>query len=378
MSDRYRTRWERRQAKWQARQAKWEARAARHEAYRVGYEARRAARRARWEARRTRDRGQQAPNRSTMPTMGAFGGLFLLLGLFFAFLYPGVGALASLVLCLIPGAAMLMPWLLWALNRSRRLTDWGEPRAAGSGQETPQAVEVQRDDPAPVRQVEPLAAPRAAPAHTQSVEPPPAARTSNLDPSYYRERAAGYRRRIQSIIRSRRPGPLADVMSSVVAYLQQWEERVGQLADRLTTFERDTIIQRDIKEVPTNIVRLRGQIEAESDAGIHAQMVRTLAGYESQQTVLDTLSRLMRRTRLLLDDTLVTMGTIYSQIRVIDAMDIDNAQTQRIAAELDEQVGRLNDLLAVLGEVSLNAHRPAEFADQPKRIQMPRSGAAGV
>ena len=43
------------------------------------------------------------------------------------------------------------------------------------------------------------------------------------------------------------------MMSSVVINLQQWEERVGELADRLTTFERDAIIHRDIKEVPANV-----------------------------------------------------------------------------------------------------------------------------
>ena len=80
------------------------------------------------------------------------------------------------------------------------------------------------------------------------------------------------------------------------------------------------MIQRDIKEVPVNIARLQGQIEREHDAGMHEQMQRTLDGYQSQQATLDTLVRLMRRTRLILEDTLVAMGTIYSQVRVIDAM----------------------------------------------------------
>ena len=45
------------------------------------------------------------------------------------------------------------------------------------------------------------------------------------------------------------------------------------------------------------------------------------------------------------------MGTIYSQVQVINASDIDNVQTTRIAEELDEQVKRLNDLLSALGDV---------------------------
>ena len=159
-------------------------------------------------------------------------------------------------------------------------------------------------------------------------------------------------------------------MSSVVTNLQQWEERVDQLTDRLTTFERDSIIQRDIKEVPANIVRLRDQIESEADAGLHEQMERTLTGYESQQAMLDTLGRLMRRTRLMLDDTLVAMGTIYSQIQILDAMDIDDSKTSRIAQEIDEQVKRLNDLLSALGETYRGANPPDELADSAKRIRL--------
>ena len=165
-------------------------------------------------------------------------------------------------------------------------------------------------------------------------------------------------------------------MSSVVINLQQWEERVGELANRLTTFERDAIIQRDIKEVPANITRLRGQIEIEHDEGLHEQMQRTLAGYQSQQAMLDTLVRLMRRTRLMLDDTLVAMGTIYSQVQVIDASDIDNVKTTRIAEELDEQVRRLNDLLSALGDAYQGANQADEPADSAKPIRLERGDAA--
>ena len=69
------------------------------------------------------------------------------------------------------------------------------------------------------------------------------------NPADYRTRAVGYRRRIQSLIKSRRRGPLSDLMNSIVPKLEGWEERVGQLADRLANFENDRLIQRDIKEV---------------------------------------------------------------------------------------------------------------------------------
>jgi hypothetical protein len=53
---------------------------------------------------------------------------------------------------------------------------------------------------------------------------------------------------------------------------------------------------------------------------------------------------------LQLDDTLAAMGTIYSQVQVLDAMDISGPKATRIAEEIDEQVVRLNDLLSALGD----------------------------
>jgi hypothetical protein len=206
------------------------------------------------------------------------------------------------------------------------------------------------------------------------------------DPAYYRQRAKDYRQRIQRILKSRRRGPLTDAMAAAAQNVQRWEERVGQLTDRLATFEKDGIIQRDIREVPRDITRLRKLSETETDPEIHKQMVRTLSGYEAQQGLLDTLVRLMRRTRLQLDDTLAAMGTIYSQVQVLDAMDISGPKAARIAEEIDEQVVRLNDLLSALGDayggsVSTVSAGPAEASEAPeqaaRRSQASQDHAAG-
>src|SRR5512136_1544483 len=122
MSDRYRKRWERRQARWEARRAKWEARAARHEAYRVGYEARRAARAARLANLKSGTAGasgHRSPPQPARTVIGLLGGVLILLGLAVTVLMPSVGGSASLLVCLAPGVALLIPWLLWTRGHSR-------------------------------------------------------------------------------------------------------------------------------------------------------------------------------------------------------------------------------------------------------------------
>ena len=111
------------------------------------------------------------------------------------------------------------------------------------------------------------------------------------------------------------------------------------------------MLQRDLREVPTQIARLEAQLDGEKDAQVRLQMQETLDGYRTHQTQLDALVSLMRRTRLQLDQTLSAMGTIYSQVQMLQAMEIDGIRARQIADDIDDQVAGLSDLLAAMAEV---------------------------
>ncbi len=321
--------------------------------------------------RNQRRRGQWQPSRRQSQPVSPFGVLFVLVGLFIAFiiamsilggLLSALGNAAGGLMCLAPLAIMV--FALWAVRKgsttSKQARDiyagetWTDSRGqtvqdmtlddgrtAAGPVGAPQTGELlRRTAPAPAVQ----------PRRVAAVDPYPEKNATT--PAEYRQRAVSYRRRIQSVIKSRRPGPLAARLASVPESLKSWEERVGQLADRLSLFENDDLIRRDIKEVPARIARLERLVELEVDPEIRRQMMKTLAAYREQQRQLDRLARVMRRTRLNLDDTLAAMGTIYSQVQVVNAMDVDGATAERIAGEIDSEVNRLNDLLSALSEVN--------------------------
>ena len=73
--------------------------------------------------------------------------------------------------------------------------------------------------------------------------------------------------------------------------LKSWEERVGQLADRLNLYEKDDLIQRDVREAPQHIERLQRQLALEAEPEMQRQIQRTLAAYEEQQRQLVLLAR---------------------------------------------------------------------------------------
>jgi len=166
-----------------------------------------------------------------------------------------------------------------------------------------------------------------------------------------RRRAAEYRGRIRDLIREKNRAAYADQLTTINEKLGQWEQQVYRLVGRLSTFDADAVLQRDLREVPAHIAQLEGQLDGEQDAEVRLQMQETLEGYRTHRAQLDALVSLMRRTRLQLDQTLSAMGTIYSQVQMLQAMDIDGVRARQIADDIDDQVNSLSDLLSAMVEV---------------------------
>ena len=326
--------------------------------------------RARKQARRAS--GSMAKGAAPVKLVWLIGGFLLFMGLMSLLSSIGGTAAAGLgfsfLFCLAPGALLVFIGLAARHARERSAAT----AAQGSRTDTVQPQSQQKQPPLGIPPAQ-SAAPKTAPANSVRKPPPP---SPVRNPADYRERAIGYRRRIQSLIKSRRRGPLSDLMTSIVPMLEGWEARVGQLADRLINFETDKLIQRDIREVPSNIDRMQALWEAETDSATRKQIERTLAGYKEQRAQLEALAMLMRRTRFVLDDTLASMGTIYSQVQVLDAMDIDSARASRISEEIQEQVDKLNDVLSAFSDV--NALPSDEVGDAARRIRLEKGSAAGT
>ncbi|MCU0508815.1 MAG: hypothetical protein MUC34_10500, partial [Anaerolineae bacterium] len=295
--------------------------------------------------------------------VAAFVALGVLLTVLSAIASLGGGGFV-LVICGFPVA--LISLIAWLINANRpgakaqaapAADPWTIDGTATEVKQEPQGEARTATTPPPAGRGVPIFGPReqadqrkAAPAKA-AAKAKPAPERPPVSPAEYRQRAASYRRKIQSLIKTRRPGPIAERMTGVLAKLKSWEDRVGQLADRLTLYEKDDLIQRDIRETPGHIDRLQRQLAMEAEPEMQRQIKRTLAAYREQQRQLELLGKMMKRTRLNLDDTLAAMGTVYSQLQVLNAMDIDGPTAARIAGDVDREVERLNDLLAAVSDV---------------------------
>jgi serine/threonine protein kinase len=164
-------------------------------------------------------------------------------------------------------------------------------------------------------------------------------------------RAEEYRQHILHLIEQKRGTPLADQLALIPPKLDLWQVHLQQLVKRLQSLETNSLLRRDLREVPDAINRLQAELMAESNPHLRAQMAETLAGHQEHQRQLKSLMDLLHRTELEIEETLANIGAIYSQLQMLEFKDIDNSRAKRLSADIDEQAARLGDLLAAMDEV---------------------------
>ena len=59
----------------------------------------------------------------------------------------------------------------------------------------------------------------------------------------------------------------------------------------------------------------------------------------------------MEKAEYRLDETLTALGTVYSQILVVDARDVESGRAQRLDQDIDEQVQALQDIVETVDEL---------------------------
>jgi hypothetical protein len=180
-----------------------------------------------------------------------------------------------------------------------------------------------------------------------------------FDPRQVRDRklrdklgqALEYRERIDRAVRQQRQTPLREHLADMAAGIDDWISQMFRLARRLDTYHEDGVIQRDLKAVPREIESLDARLRLESDPAVRKQMETTLAGKIAQRRSLDNLEDTMQRAELQADHSLSALGTVYSQILLIGAREVDSGRTQRLREDIQEQVASLQDMVDSINEV---------------------------
>ncbi|MFZ1753569.1 MAG: hypothetical protein WAU10_07505 [Caldilineaceae bacterium] len=165
------------------------------------------------------------------------------------------------------------------------------------------------------------------------------------------EKGMEYQRRIEEQIQSQRPGILRDRLEDTAGQLTDWVANIFALAKRLDAYKQDSLLARERAAVPKELETMEAQLKLEGNEQIRGQMAQVVAGKRAQLEALQALHNRMHQAQLQMDQSLTALATVYSQVRLVDAQDIASGQTERLRADIQEQVNRLNDLVASINDV---------------------------
>lgn len=177
---------------------------------------------------------------------------------------------------------------------------------------------------------------------------------NRLRSNKYRERlekALEYQRRIDDEVRRQPAGVLRDRLRYTTDQIGSWIAAIYRLARRLEDYEADKVIGQDMRSVPLAIQNYRERLAQETDEAVREQARQAIASKEAQWANLQKLQNTMEKADFQLEQTLASLGTVYSQMLLIGARDTQDDKAQRLRQDITDQVKSLEDLMQAMDEV---------------------------
>lgn len=174
---------------------------------------------------------------------------------------------------------------------------------------------------------------------------------SNRDLRKEVEEALEYQRRIEMQIRRQRAGVLRDRLEDTANQLTEWVGNIYQLALRLDAYLADDLLRRERAELPADLQDLRTKRQRAANPDVQRQLDQVIAAKTQQWQTLSQLDDRMQQADLQMKQSLTALATVYSQVQLIDAESIQSGRAERLQSDIQEQVVRMNELVASINEV---------------------------
>jgi hypothetical protein len=123
------------------------------------------------------------------------------------------------------------------------------------------------------------------------------------------------------------------------------------LAEHIDASEGNEIVDRDLKEVPQKIVKVRQRIDLERDERVKQDLSAQLKQLEQQRLNLEATVNSAKRAEIQLESTLSSLGTIYAQMSLLGTKEVDGQRYQRLRGEIQDEVANLQDTIEAMDEV---------------------------
>jgi hypothetical protein len=164
-------------------------------------------------------------------------------------------------------------------------------------------------------------------------------------------RALEYQRSIETLVHKQSEGVLRARLDATADQLGDWVGNVYRLTRRLDAYREDRLLEKERARAPAELEALIVRRKREPDPTVHQELDELITGKKKHVETLQALETRMKQAELQLEQSLTALATIYSQIQLIGVQDLESGRSERLRADVQEQVERLNDLIASINEV---------------------------
>ncbi|MFO7320667.1 MAG: hypothetical protein DIU68_002970 [Chloroflexota bacterium] len=164
------------------------------------------------------------------------------------------------------------------------------------------------------------------------------------------ERALEYRRNMLTLV-NRHSGAMRTHLQQTVNDVNDWIAHMYDLALHVDAFESNELVKRDQRTVPQQLEKARLRLSREQDPAVRRDLEMQISQFEQQLANLEATANSIKRAEIQLESTLSSLGTIYAQMSLLGAKDVDSARAQRLRLEIQDEVSSLQDTIEAMDEV---------------------------
>jgi hypothetical protein len=164
------------------------------------------------------------------------------------------------------------------------------------------------------------------------------------------QRALDYKDQIDKFV-GQQAGALKVSLQQTASDINDMIGLIYRLARKIDTFETYSQTNQNRNTVASDIASMKKRVSMETDAGVKGELTE---GIRIKQQLLDQLDQIdstAKRAEIQMDNTLTQLSTMYAQMQVIDAKDLDSGRAQRLRQDIRDQISALSDTISAMDDV---------------------------
>ncbi|MFQ3535983.1 MAG: hypothetical protein SNJ58_08900 [Aggregatilineales bacterium] len=186
----------------------------------------------------------------------------------------------------------------------------------------------------------------------------------NLPARQRLQKALEYKRSIDEFI-GKQSGAMQVALQDTAREIENWIEQIYMLGKSIDNFESNTIVERDRREVPTQLRSLETRLKMETDPAVRAELEEAIAIRQRLLNDLQKVASLIKRTEIRMDNTVAQLSSVHTKLQqMAHTREMDSTRARRLAQEIHKEVEALADIVEAMEDVYSGSSGYAAAADR--------------